>query len=122
MKKIFVLAAVVFSVGLGAEVFRIEFETDYNSMSKKDLRRRVWNLERAVAQLQDRVFELSHKKSSTIIVKRGKRSKKSTCYVSSFGDTFTSTKSTETAAKADVLAKCSKENHAMHCKNITCGK
>ncbi|MDZ4084241.1 MAG: hypothetical protein U1E10_14965, partial [Bdellovibrionales bacterium] len=40
------------------EVFRIEVGRDYNSYSQRDLQRRVWELERAVAQLQSRVFEL----------------------------------------------------------------
>ncbi len=117
MKKILFLSVVMFSVSVSAEVFRIEFDSDMNSLSKRDLRKRVWKLERAVAQLQEKVFELSYSKP-----KRVKTKKKHTCYVSAFGKTFTASERTETAAKADVLAKCSKDSHAMHCKDITCGK
>jgi hypothetical protein len=117
MKKLIVLMTIAFSMSLGAEVFRIEFESDYSSLSKRDLKRRVWKLERAVAQLQEKVFQLTYAKP----IKK-KRKKKHTCYVSAFGKTFTATRSTETAAKAEVLSTCSKGNHAEHCNDIKCGQ
>jgi len=115
MKKIAILTTLLLTSSLLiGDVVRIEFDTNYDRFSKRDLKKRVWKLERAVSQLQDKVFLMarSNRKASK---------KRFTCYVSAFGKTFTATKSTETAAKASALQKCSEKNNAMHCDDIKCG-
>ena len=105
------------SMSLTGDVFRIEVDTSYDNFSKRDLKKRVWHLERAVAQLQEKVFKLSMERRA----RPAKRSKY-TCYVSAFGKTYTATKSSETAAKAAVMQKCNKDQSDMFCKEVKCGK
>lgn len=92
----------------------------HKDYSNDELRERVWNLERAVQQLQDKVFELS--KNQT------KAADMVSCYINTpFDGTFTATAATETAAKGEVMAKCGKGVDAggsIHCSEnkVKCGK
>lgn len=96
-------------------VFRIEVGDNYDRYSDHDLRRRVWELERAVLQLQQKVFELQTNPVPD--------SKKWTCYIQVFNQTFSSTEATETAAKVAVMQTCSKKFTALHCQEriVKCG-
>ncbi|MFN3697524.1 MAG: hypothetical protein ACK4VO_08785 [Pseudobdellovibrio sp.] len=74
--------------------------------SKKDLEKRIYRLEKAVRQLQDRVFDLEVENSDL----RDDNKKKFTCYIkTNMKGTFTSTQKSLTQAKADVMKKCSDE-------------
>lgn len=74
--------------------------------SKKDLEKRIYRLERAVRQLQDRVFDLEVENSDL----KDDNKKKFTCYIkTNMKGTFTSTQKSLTQAKADVMKKCSDE-------------
>jgi hypothetical protein len=88
--------------------------------SNSELQNRVWALENAVLQLQRRVFDLEVEGATAA----AKPKKSFTCYIQSFGKTFTATKDSESAAKADVLSKCSSATNAMHCdvSDVTCGE
>ncbi len=93
------------------DVFKIEIGTNYEKYSKSELRRRVWELERAVYQLQEQVFHLAMDKNRPSY--GGGQSW--TCSIQSFGKTFTSTKPSKGAARAEVLKDCSNASNAMHC-------
>lgn len=114
MKKIlfaaFALTALfTFQPAHAEDVIRIEFGSSYDRYTNDELRRRVWQLERAVAQLQSRVFQLE--------VQGPKVEMKTwTCILQSFGVTHTASASTRTAALAMVLKKCSDATNAIHCR------
>lgn len=94
------------------EVFKIEIGGDYQHYSKKELRRRVWQLERAVSQLQDQVFQLAMDNNRP----HYGSGRPWTCHIQSFGETFTAGGGTRASAVAQVLQKCSKASSSIHCK------
>lgn len=95
------------------QVIRIEIGDKYKNYSQEELRKRVWQLERAVYQLQDKVYELSSKPVPT---------ETWTCYIKSFGKTYSATSSSKTKSEAEVMQKCSEDSHSMHCNKVKCGK
>ena len=109
---------------LAEDVFRIEIgKKDSSSRgSERELFRRIYQLELAVDQLQRKVFDLERKNSES----NNGASTWSTCYIkTTFNGTFSSTKPTETAARAETMEKCSKgTDNSIWCKesDIKCGK
>ncbi len=91
---------------------------DYGKYSNDELRMRIWNLEKAVMQLQQKVFAIELAQSGSA------GSGHWTCMTKSFGKTFTSTAPTKMKAMADVVADCSKATNAVHCDEdeVTCGQ
>jgi hypothetical protein len=105
------------------KVIWIEEEPESASLSSRELRKRIKKLERAVAQLQRRVFELEYKESGAIgIIEE----KKFTCYIETpFEGLFSETRSSQTEAKAAVSKTCSqKTNNSLYCKmdKVKCGE
>lgn len=100
-------------VARSEEVFRIEIGNREGKASTEELRRRVWMLERAVAQMQTRIYQLESD---------GSKSKAWTCQIQSFGKTHMATEPTKGAALAIVLKKCSDATNAIHCKesDVSC--
>ncbi|CAN5643583.1 hypothetical protein BH10BDE1_BH10BDE1_11680 [soil metagenome] len=98
-----------------AQVIRIEVG-DKTGSSKEELERRVWDLERAVRQLQNRIYDLESDRSRTA-------GKKTTCSLESFGKVFNATEDTEMAAKAKVLKACADATNSIHCdkSKVECG-
>lgn len=93
--------------------------------STSDLRERVYMLERAVEQLQAKVFELSNGHGGAHPTPPPVAGPMVTCYIkSSFNGTFMETAPTETAARASVLKKCDEADAGLSCneKNVKCGK
>jgi hypothetical protein len=119
-------------VASAEEIFRIETNrSSSRSSSDRELRSRIADLERAVDQLQRKVFELQMGKdydrpSFTWPGNSYRPVKDITCYLKTpFDGTFMATQSTETAARARTLDKCtSKLNNSVFCKedNIKCGQ
>ena len=99
-------------------VFVIKPKESSTNYSNEDLKMRIWELEKAVFQLQQKVFalELNGANQAPKV--------KYTCYMSVFGKTFTATDESEMKAKANTISDCSKSYNAMHCgeENIKCGK
>jgi hypothetical protein len=99
------------------DVYRIEIGRSSGG-SDSDLRLRVVQLERAVDQLQRKVFDLESG--------GGSKSSWTTCFIKTpFNGTFSATSPTETAAKAEALEKCSaKTDSSMYCSEsyLKCGK
>ncbi len=98
-----------------AQVIRIEVGDKHGS-SKDELERRVWDLERAVRQLQNRIYDLEADKSRPV-------ARRSTCSLESFGKVFNATEDTEMLAKSVVMKKCADATNAMHCdkSKVECG-
>jgi hypothetical protein len=99
------------------EPIRIEFGQNYDGYTNDELRRRVWTLERAVAQLQAQVFQLAMNNSGPSPVNG-----LWTCEMQSFGKTHTATAPTRISALSKVLKKCSEATNAVHCheSDVTC--
>lgn len=132
MKKLLTYASsLLLLIGLGVgvardlnakmpDIIRIEVGEREKSGSNSEMQYRVWMLERAVAQLQARVFELELGKSSNT-----PESQMTTCYIRTpFDGTFTATEATETAAKAKAMEKCAAKANSIHCseRDAKCGK
>ena len=94
------------------EPIRIEIGKNYEGYSNDELRRRVWQLERAVAQLQDQVFQLAVRDGGG---KAAKPVDTWTCHIESFGKTHIASGNTKASALAQVLKKCGDATNAMHC-------
>ncbi len=112
-----ILFPAVFSTEAYAlEPIRIEVGKNYSGYSNDELRRRVWQLERAVAQLQDQVFQLALKNE-------GHSNDLWTCTIQSFGKTHVAAGNSKASALAQALKKCSDATDAIHCKesDVKCG-
>lgn len=99
-----VLAILTFSAMARADepVVRIRFGSNYRDYSMEETQRRVWELERAVAELQQRIFHLE--RQPPVVVQP---EKPWTCLLSNnMKGTFTSTKATRGEATAHVLKQC----------------
>lgn len=110
--KYFILLATLFTAfhAQAIDPIRIEIGKNYEGYSNAELKRRVWQLERAVNQLQEQVFQLAMRDSSN----RG--SGNWTCSLQSFGKTHVAGGNTKASALAQVLKKCSDASNAIHCK------
>jgi len=93
----------------------IDIGTDYSNYSNEDLRRRIWTLERAVAQLQEQVFQLA-------VHSNAAGTGNWTCHMQSFGKTHVASGNTRASALAQVLKKCSDATNAVHCheSDVSC--
>ena len=110
--KIFSLLSLVLVSNLARaeDVIRIEIGKNYDGYSNADLKRRVWLLEQAVFQLQQRVFSLE-------VSKPAKDKKQWTCQISSFGKSYHESEATKALARAKVIQACAKASSAMHCSD-----
>ncbi len=105
-------------------VLRIEIGKDYKNYSNSDLRRRVWQLEQAVDQLQRRVFELELKdefeKPKPEVIK--KEEDKWFCKITAMGKDYAATGPTKPKAKMNAIEACKKESSGdgFFCKDPVC--
>jgi hypothetical protein len=112
MKYLSILALLLMPLtSLAIDPIRIEIGKSYEGYSNEELRRRVWQLERAVGQLQDQVFQLALHKGPD----PESSSKIWTCQIQSFGKTHIASGNTKASALAQVLKKCSDATNAIHC-------
>lgn len=113
-----VFLSVLIPTANAQEIFRIDVGKSYESYSESDLKRRVWELERAVAQLQSQVFQLAVNGVAT-----QPQAREWTCQISAFGKHFDETRPTKAAATAAVIKKCAAATHVMHCSDdqVKCG-
>ena len=116
----FSLSFSLFSFAQADEPYRIEVGTNYSKYSNEELRRRVWQLERAVAQLQNQVFELAIRNGgnggNNMVPAPVHSGGSWTCQIQSFGKTHVAGGNTKASALAQVLKKCSDATNAIHCK------
>jgi len=101
------------------ETIHLDIGKSYEGYTNDELRRRVWQLERAVAQLQDQVFQLAlQNRSGAAPV-----TQLWTCQIESFGKTHVASGTTRASALAQVLKKCGDATNAVHCQesNVKCG-
>ena len=105
------------------EIFRIEVGRDYNRYTQRDLQRRVWDLERAVAQLQARVFELELSRLKNPSPTPAPPALDTwLCKISAMGVTYTGTGATRAIAEHKVMETCKEKADDFFCKNPTCSQ
>lgn len=117
MLKVIAFLFVIFPHSTFAtQPIKIEIGKSYEGYSNDELRKRVWQLEKAVAQLQDQVFQLAIKDNS-------QPTSEWTCQIQSFGKTHVASGKTESKARSMVVKKCSEASNAIHCdaKDAECG-
>jgi hypothetical protein len=115
---LFLCALTIVSTTSKAETIKIQAGHDYHGYSNEELRKRVWNLEQAVAKLQDQVFQLAMNNSNNAGSNfNGNQPQNNawTCHMESFGKTFVSSGNTKASALAQVLKKCADATNAIHC-------
>ncbi len=119
MKTLLVILALTFSSAFASDITIVMPGKDYGKYSNDELRMRIWNLEKAVMQLQQKVFALELGQNTTTST-----AGHWTCMIKSFGKSFSSTAPTKTKAMADVIADCSKATNAVHCDEdeVKCGQ
>ncbi len=118
MKLFIALMFVMNSLAFAGDVKVILPGKDYGKYSNDELRMRIWNLENAVMQLQQKVFAME------VAQTNAPTGGFWTCSIKSFGKAFSHTAPTKTKAMADVIAECSKNTNAIHCDEdeVTCGQ
>lgn len=118
LKSCFLAATLLLSTfAFAEEPIRIEVGRSYEKYSNEELRRRVWQLERAVEQLQRQVFELAVRPGApSHTVMPPVTAALWTCQMQSFGKTHVASGTTKASALAQVLKKCSDATNAIHCK------
>lgn len=95
------------------EVFRIEIGKDYHRYSQSDLQRRVWELEKAVSQLQARVFQMEAKPQPT--------NDSWVCTIKAMSDSYMGTGPTKAMATSKAMEKCRQERgDGFFCKDPKC--
>ncbi|MES2528395.1 MAG: hypothetical protein V4598_15025 [Bdellovibrionota bacterium] len=121
MKLIIALLFVFSTQGFAGDVKVILPGKDYGKYSNDELRMRIWNLENAVMQLQQKVFAMEVAQTNASSAPTGGFW---TCSMKSFGKSFSHTAPTKTKAMADVIADCSKNTNAIHCDEdeVICGQ
>ena len=107
------------SIAQTEEVFRIEVGRDYNHYTQRDLQRRVWELERAVAQLQARVFQLEY---SRIAAPTPKPADTWICKVTAMGVTYSGTGTTKAVAEQAAIEDCKAKAEDFFCKDAKCSQ
>lgn len=128
MNKLFIymlLSSITFA---GSEM--IKPGKDYESYSNKELRKRVWKLEKVVAKMQRKLERLEDDIEDVEDEQRRSTRRKPKkplatwiCKLSAHGENFSATGASKAVAESNVIEKCSKEQgDSFFCKNATCTK
>lgn len=123
MKRLVAVASLVVVAAVAWTAAPANAQDPYDSFEGRrraddELRRRVWELERAVQHLQHRVATLEATPAAPIVVAE----RPWTCRVSAFGRTFIKTMPTRGQAEAHVMQACSNDSAAMHCEEVSCSQ
>ena len=124
-----VLALGSFSGAFAEDIFRIEVANDYKkNTNNEELKRRIWQLERAVEQLQMRVFNLEGKAYQPVAIPvqvpaqpAKPQDKEWTCHMQKFGQPFSGSGKTRAAAMAEALKQCGEKYAFCDKKDLECG-
>ena len=110
MSKLLIAVSVVLSLSasyvIADDVFRIQVPKEFKGKgsSNADLQRRVWELERAVAQLQMKVFQLQVEGTAAA------QKEDWLCTVSARGTDYTGTGRSKAVASSRATESCRKAN------------
>ena len=119
--KIFVFIALIFSfyTSVAEDVIRIEVGKNHRKYSDREMRQRIWQLERAVFQLQNRIFQLEGRRPVQVV----NTADSWICTTGGLGQTYSGTGGSKAVAKSRAIEKCSKKMHdSFFCKDVKCEK
>ncbi len=117
MKKLLIAGAVltVSSVALAQQFIITPVE------SNRDLERRIWRLERAVQELQMKVYNLQNQQTMPALQAiQIVNQKRYFCKTTPFMRTFKSYGPTQMEARERVVSECSAAHNEMHCRDVKC--
>lgn len=129
MKNAILILVAALTLGTFAhaeEVYRIKAGSTYRSYSNRELRERVWDLERAVSQLQQRIYQLEADGAATAVATKtpAEPEKPDTwaCTISAMGKPYVGTGPTKAVATAKATEKCmtAKGQDGFFCKDPKC--
>lgn len=91
----------------------IKPKENYTQYAVPNLRKRVWELEKAVVAMQKKITLLESKAGPSI-----------GCKITSFNKTYISAHPSKMVAIDEVIKKCAKGSNAIHCdkKDVVCEK
>ena len=115
-KVLLVLALTAALPTFADDVFRIEIGPDYRRDKDSDLKRRIWELERAVGQLQARVFQLEAKPVPVV------EKDSWVCTIEAMGQTYTGTGTSRALATKAAMEACKagRNGDTFFCKTPRC--
>ncbi len=123
MKALVLMLLATFTLSTFAnaeEVYKITVPRD-RTYSKRELRERVWDLERAVWQLQQRVFQLEADAANPMPTKP-EEPDTWICTISAMGKPYVGTGPTKAVATAKATKSCqsAKDQDSFFCKDPKC--
>lgn len=101
--------------------YRIYAGRDFRGYTVAELQRRVYDLERAVMQLQERIYRLEAA-PPVVMAPPPPPPMPWTCNVSAFGQNYVQTAPSRGQAEALVRKQCADASHEMHCRNVHCSQ
>lgn len=121
------VAAIGFGLFAKAEeVYKIKVGSNYRNYSNRELRERVWDLERAVAQLQERIYQLEADGAATAVATKAPAEPEKpdtwVCTISAMGKPYVGTGPTKAVATAKATENCmkAKGQDGFFCKDPKC--
>lgn len=120
MKRLFMVLLIFAwtSPAWSEDVFRIEIGKKNRKSSRDELEQRVLDLERAVWQLQQRVFSLESTQVEAV------PDESWLCTIKAMGEIYTGTGTSESTATVNAIEQCKAENDgsSFFCKKPSCKK
>lgn len=103
------------------DIFKIQYGERHSSYTNDELKRRVWDLERAVGQLQKKVFNLENSNSKTD--QNNTSVDTWLCTLTRFTKSYSATGASKAIAKFKVIEVCTKSsisNSGCEEENVKC--
>lgn len=111
---LFTFTSTVFAEG----IVKIQIGDRGKTYSQSDLNQRIWRLERAVSQLQQRVFQLESIKPPIPT-----SDAEWICKITAMGNTYSGVGGSKAVATHNAIENCSRgSGDGFFCKNATCEK
>lgn len=93
---------------------------DYKHYSQSDLQKRVWELERAVSQLQERVAILERENLRPLPPQPQAAEKTWLCKITAMGTTYTGIGATKAIATQKAMDSCKARENPIFCNKVSC--
>lgn len=122
MKYLFLITALLITASaFSSDIIKIEIGKKGGSYSKKELERRIYRLEQAVWQLQQRVFNLETTSTTTTTPNPGIEW---LCKISAMGEFYTGIGGSKAVATHRAVENCkaARSGDGFFCKDVKCEK
>jgi hypothetical protein len=117
-KFLFVFLTLLAAHSYAREIYTVTVDVDNQDNSVTALKQRVYQLERAVRQLQETVFALQLRAPEERELREAW-----VCKISAMGESFSASAASRAVAEDRVLEKCKKSpssQNGFFCKNVSC--